>query len=115
MWQRIVQWWESKETRELLLVIITGLVVSQVRHGLEHHWKSWDTWEVFFAAWFINAFAVAVVTAVALAAITFTHKFFPRTRKNGYARHDLLYRHDGVRWRSLHLDLEYSDELVAIR
>jgi hypothetical protein len=50
MWQRIVEWWKSKETREVLLVIITGLVVPQARHGLEHHWKSWDTWADFFAA-----------------------------------------------------------------
>jgi hypothetical protein len=76
MLERILEWWKSKETREVLLVIITGLVVAYVRHGLEHHWKSWDTWQDFFATWFVDVFAVAVSIAIAYAAIMATHKFF---------------------------------------
>jgi uncharacterized membrane protein len=71
-----MQWWESKETREVLLVIITALVVAQVEHGLVHHWKSWVTWADFFGLWFIDAIGVGVFTVIALAAIIFTHKFF---------------------------------------
>ena len=76
MWQRIVEWWKRKETREGLLIIITGLAVAYVRHGLEHHWKSWDTWGDFFIAWFVYSFAVMLFTGIALAAIIYTHKFF---------------------------------------
>jgi len=76
MWQQIVQWWKRKETREGLLIIITGLVVAFVRHALAHHWKSWDTWGDFFIAWFIHGFAVMVFTAIAVAAIIYTQQFF---------------------------------------
>jgi hypothetical protein len=38
-------------------------------------WK-WDTWEDFFAAWFVDTVGVAIFTAIALAAIIFSQKFF---------------------------------------
>jgi hypothetical protein len=72
---RLLQWWKSKETREGLLIIITGLVVSQVRHGLDPHWK-WETWGDFFAACFFCTVGVAIFTAIALAAIIYTQEFF---------------------------------------
>jgi hypothetical protein len=74
MWQGIVEWWKRKETREVLLVIITGLVVANVRHGLEHH--SFDTWGDFFFSWFVHTFTVLLLGTIALAAIVSTHKFF---------------------------------------
>ena len=70
--QRILQWWRSTETREVLLVVITGLVVADVRHGLEHHWKSWDTWGDFFSAWFVHTLAVAVFIGITLAVIIYS-------------------------------------------
>ena len=51
------------------------MVVSQVRHGLDPHWK-WDTWGDFFAAWFFCTVGVGIFTAIALAAIIYTEKFF---------------------------------------
>jgi hypothetical protein len=76
MWQRIVEWWKRKETREYLLIIITGLAVANVRHSLEHHGKSFDTWGDFFVSWFVHTFAILLLGAIALAAILYSHKFF---------------------------------------
>ncbi len=64
------------ETREVGLWVFTGLVVAYVRHGLQHHWRLWDSIGDFLAAWFIHSMGVAVLGAVALAAIIYSHKFF---------------------------------------
>jgi hypothetical protein len=76
MWRGIVEWWKRRETREYFLIIITGLVVANVRYGLEHHWKPFDTWGDFFAYWFAHTLAILLFIAIALTAIFFTHKFF---------------------------------------
>jgi hypothetical protein len=62
--------------REIALVILTGLVVAWVRHGLQYHWKLWDSWRNFFTSWFVHAMAVFLLMVVALWAIIYTHKFF---------------------------------------
>jgi hypothetical protein len=73
--------------REIALVILTGLVVAWVRHGLQYHWKLWDSWRNFFTSWFVHATAVFLLMVVALWAIIYTHKFFlGRDMEGNYAR-----------------------------
>jgi hypothetical protein len=56
--------------------VATGLIVAWLRHGLQHHWRSFASWEQFFGYWFIHTIGVAVFTVFAAAAIIGTHKFF---------------------------------------
>jgi len=37
----------NPQTKCIALVVFTGLVVSWVRQGLEHHWKWFASWEDF--------------------------------------------------------------------
>jgi MFS superfamily sulfate permease-like transporter len=83
--------WQDLEKREIALVIFTGLVVAFVRHGLQHHWKAWDSWEDFFIAWFIHTVAVALLVAGSMAAIIFSHKFFLGYNKEDYGRELTFY------------------------
>ncbi len=82
---RLKEFFEDLEKRQIALVIFTGLVVAWVRHGLQYHWKSWDSWEDFFIAWFIHTMGVALLMAASLAAIIFTHKFFRGYNKEDYS------------------------------
>jgi hypothetical protein len=77
--------WKSKETREFGLLLITGLVVAFVRHGVEEHWKPWRSWEQLFVYWFIHTIGLVLLTGVVLAAIVVSHRFFLGHQRPDYA------------------------------
>jgi hypothetical protein len=66
----------NPEIKRIALVVFTGLVVAWVRQGLEHHWKSFASWEDFFLSWFIYTQVVALLAVFAGGAIIGTHRFF---------------------------------------
>ena len=66
----------NPQTKCIALVVFTGLVVSWVRQGLEHHWKWFASWEDFFLSWFIYTQVVAFLAVFAGVAIIATHRFF---------------------------------------
>jgi hypothetical protein len=68
--------WKKYQTRGIVLVLATGLVVSLVRHGLQDHWASFPSWGRFFLSWVIHTIGVALFTVCASAAIFATHRFF---------------------------------------
>ena len=68
--------WKDPQARRIALLVLTGLIVSWVRQGLEHHWKAFASWEMFFASWIIHTIGIAVFTAIAFAAITYLYDFF---------------------------------------
>jgi len=73
---RLKEYFQDLEKREIALVIFTGLVVAFVRHGVQYHWKSWDSYEDFFLSWFVHTLGVILLMGIALAAIIYSHKFF---------------------------------------
>ncbi len=73
---RLKEFFQDLDKRETALVIFTGLMVAWVRHGLQHHWHGWDSWESFFLSWFVHTIAVVLLMGAGLAAIFFSHKFF---------------------------------------
>ena len=75
--------WNSREARSIGLVVTTGLIVSFVRQGIQHHWHGFASWESFFISWFIHTIGVSVFSAFAAAAIMGTHKFFLGDRWEG--------------------------------
>ena len=91
MFARLRKFAQDLEGREGALIIFTGLVVAWVRHGLQHHWKSWGSWEDFFLAWFIHTMGVGLLAAVSAAAIILSHKFFLGYDKNDYGRELFFY------------------------
>jgi prolipoprotein diacylglyceryltransferase len=66
----------SGEARITALTIFAGLVVSWVRNGLQHHWRSFPSWGWFFTLWIVHIFGVVLFCGIALAAIIYTHKLF---------------------------------------
>jgi hypothetical protein len=68
--------WKGRQAKAIGLVVVTGLIVSWVRQGLQHHWHGFSSWESFFISWFIHAIGVSVFSAFAAATIIGTHKFF---------------------------------------
>jgi len=89
--ERLGPWLADKGTRQGGLFIFAGLLVSWVRHGLEHHWHAFASWEDFFLSWFIHTIAVAVLGfGVGVAAIG-THKFFVGTKWNENTDEFLFY------------------------
>jgi len=66
----------DRQARRIGLVVITGLIVSSVRQGLQHHWHGFSSWESFLISWVIHTIGVSVFSAFAAAAIMGTHKFF---------------------------------------
>jgi hypothetical protein len=68
--------WKDRQARAIGLVVITGLIVSWVRQGIQHNWHGFGSWESFFVSWFIHTVGVSVFSAFAAAAIMGTHKFF---------------------------------------
>jgi hypothetical protein len=80
----------TAETREGGLWVFTGLVVAYVRHGLQHHWRLWDSIGDFLAAWLIHTFGVGILGAAAAAAIIYSHKFFLGYDKKEYG-HELFF------------------------
>jgi MFS superfamily sulfate permease-like transporter len=91
MLARLRQLGQDLEKREIALTIFTGLVVAYVRHGLQHHWKAWDSIGDFFAAWFVHTMGVAVLMGVTLAAIIYSHKFFLGYDREHYGREITFY------------------------
>jgi hypothetical protein len=77
--------WKNEQARRIALIIVTGLVVSWVRQGLQHQWHSFSSWESFFYAWFIHTIGVAIFSAVAGWLIMTTHKFFTGSEWKGDA------------------------------
>lgn len=68
--------WKGRQARAVGLVVFTGLVVTWVRQGLEHHWHSFSSWESFFSGWFIHTIGVFMLGGFGAVAIMGTHKFF---------------------------------------
>jgi hypothetical protein len=67
----------TPERKRIILVVLTGLVVSWVRQGLRTHFqKGYPSWEDFFAFWFISTVAVVIASALAAGAIFMAHRFF---------------------------------------
>jgi hypothetical protein len=71
------------QTKNIALLVVTGLVVSWVTHGLDTHWKSFPSWWLFFGSWLIHTLGVAVLVAVVGGAIVGTHRFFLGSEHNG--------------------------------
>jgi hypothetical protein len=70
--------WKAKEAKELGLLVVTGLVVAFVRHGVERHWKPWSSWEQFFGYWFIRSLVVLLpITPAARTASASVTQFNP--------------------------------------
>jgi hypothetical protein len=68
--------WKDRQLRGVGLVIVTGLIVTWVRQGIQHHWHGFASWESFFISWFIHTIAVSIFSVFAGVAIVGTHKFF---------------------------------------
>jgi hypothetical protein len=66
----------TPKTKEGVLLVVTGLAVAYVRHGLEDNWGAWESFEQFFAGWFIHTMGLALFMAIAGAAIWRFQKFF---------------------------------------
>ena len=88
---RLKQFGQDLERREFALLVFTGLVVTWVRHGLQHHWKGWDSWGDFFAQWFVHTLGVLMLLLAAGAAIIWSHKFFLGYEKKEYGRELMFY------------------------
>jgi hypothetical protein len=69
---------KNRETKGIGLVVITGLIVSWVRQGIQHHWHGFASWESFFISWFIHAIGVSVFSVFAAAAIMGRLSYFIR-------------------------------------
>src|SRR3974390_2237111 len=67
---------KDKHTRTIALFVFTGLVISLVRYGLEHHWKLFPSWELLLTSWLIHTLVLVVFTVIAATAIIRTHNFF---------------------------------------
>ena len=67
---------KERQARGVALLVITGLIVSWVRQGIQHHWHGFASWESFFLSWLIHTIAVGVFSVFAAATIMGTHKFF---------------------------------------
>ncbi len=87
-WREFVR---NIETRGVALVIFTGLIVAWVRHGLQNHWKPWDSWEGFFASWLVHTLGVVLLTLVTVITIIWSHKFFLGYDKKEYDREMTFY------------------------
>lgn len=88
---RLKEFFQDLKGRETALLVFTGLVVSWVRHGLEHHWKAWDSWGDFFGYWFFHTMGVILLMGIAFAAIIYTHKFFLGYERKEYDRELTFY------------------------
>ena len=77
---RIVR--RNLQTRNIALLLVTGLVVSWVTHGLETQWGSFSFWRLFFGSWLIHTVGVVVLVAVTGGAIVATHRFFLGSEHN---------------------------------
>jgi hypothetical protein len=75
--------WKSREARGIGLVVVTGLIVSWVRQGIQHHGHGFASWESFFTSWFIHTIGVSVFSVFAAATIMGTHKFFVGDKHEG--------------------------------
>jgi uncharacterized membrane protein YeaQ/YmgE (transglycosylase-associated protein family) len=67
---------KDKQARGVALNVVTGLIVSWVRQGIQHHWHGLTSWESFFLSWFIHTIGVGIFSAFAAATIMGTHTFF---------------------------------------
>jgi L-cystine uptake protein TcyP (sodium:dicarboxylate symporter family) len=68
------------QTRSIALLVVTGLVVSWIAHGLDTHWKSFPSWRVFFGSWLIHTLGIVILVAVVGGAIV---RFFLGLEHNG--------------------------------
>lgn len=66
----------SSETKNNLLLCITGLVVSYVRMFIQYKRYFWDTLGDFFISWFINYLFVGIVFMISGVIIKTTEKYF---------------------------------------
>lgn len=66
----------DRRTKGFGLVVVTALVVTWVRQGVQHHWHGFSSWEGFFISWFIHTIAVSLFSVFAAATLVGTHKFF---------------------------------------
>src|SRR5215469_15548472 len=71
------------QIRNIALLLVTGLVVSWVTHGLQTQWGSFSSWRLFFGSWLIHTLGVVVLVAVVGAATVATHRFFLGSEHNG--------------------------------
>lgn len=79
------------QARSIGLLVATGLIVSWVRHGLQHQWHGFESWESFFTWWFIHTIGVGVFSVFAAAAVIGTHRFFLDDDWKGDHEHLVFY------------------------
>ena len=66
----------SPKTRQVALIVFTGLVVTFVRHGLEKHWRPFESAEQFLIGWMIHSIAAFLLSAIAAIVIARSNRFF---------------------------------------
>jgi uncharacterized membrane protein len=71
------------QAKNIALLLVTGLVVSWVAHGLQTQWGAFPSWRLFFGSWLIHTLGVVVLVAVVGGAIVATHHFFIGSEHNG--------------------------------
>jgi len=72
----------SESLKQGILLVVTGLAVSFVRHGLETHWHSWSSYEQFFLYWIIHTIGVAMLAGISGLVISFNHQRFLGYKKD---------------------------------
>jgi hypothetical protein len=77
------------DTKKGILILATGFMVGCVRHGIEHHWQSFDTWEDFFVNWFVHTIAVLLFMAFGGATILWRYEFFFGKKPGFEAEHEI--------------------------
>jgi hypothetical protein len=74
-----------------ILLVVTGLAVAYVRHGLEGNWGKWESIEQFLAGWFVHTMCLALFMAIAATAILRLHEFFLGTKRESDDFEELFY------------------------
>jgi hypothetical protein len=75
----------NEEARVNILAVVTALVVTFVRHGVETKWGPWEAWSSILGGWFIHWIGLLLLTAIIVAAITYWHKMFVGTEVQLFA------------------------------
>jgi hypothetical protein len=77
--------------KRLCLVLITSLVVAYVRHGVNTHWKSWDSIEQIAISWFVHALALLLFILITSAIILRSHEFWLGHKPASNAEEDVSF------------------------
>jgi hypothetical protein len=75
----------SFDIKRFLLIPLTSLAVTYLRHGIESHWASWNSIEQFLTSWFVHTFGLLLFMALTTAIILWSHEFFFEKKASGEA------------------------------